>query len=79
MPQRSVYERDAIEAILDEAVVCHTAKVRRGGPVDEEDDYELPVWAGTIGLQLIMGESQPDARLVPGVERPAYVDRLAQR
>lgn len=60
---------------LDEA----SAKVRSGGPVDEEDDYELPVWAGTVGLQMVAGEPRPDARLLAGVERPAYVDRLLQR
>ncbi len=31
---------------LDEA----SAKVREGGPLDDEEDYELPVWAGTIEL-----------------------------
>jgi nitroimidazol reductase NimA-like FMN-containing flavoprotein (pyridoxamine 5'-phosphate oxidase superfamily) len=59
---------------LDEA----SAKVREGGPVDEEADYELPVWAGTVGLRLEAGEPQPDERLAPGVERPKYVDELAR-
>lgn len=57
---------------LDEA----SAKVRTGGPVDEDDDYELPVWAGTIGLRTVAAEPQPDERLLPGVERPRYVDEL---
>ncbi len=55
-----------------------SAKVRDGGPVDEEEDYKLPVWAGTIGLRLTAGEPQPDERLAPGVERPRYVDELAR-
>lgn len=57
---------------LDEA----SAKVRTGGPLDDEPDYELPVWAGTVGLRLTAGNPEPDERLAPGVERPAYVDRL---
>lgn len=57
---------------LDEA----SAKVRTGGPVDDEDDYELPVWAGTIGLRQVAGDPWPDERLLPGVERPKYVDEL---
>lgn len=55
-----------------------SAKVRNGGPLDEEADYELPVWAGTIGLRLVAGEPQPDERLAPGVECPSYVDELAR-
>jgi nitroimidazol reductase NimA-like FMN-containing flavoprotein (pyridoxamine 5'-phosphate oxidase superfamily) len=54
-----------------------SAKVRTGGPVEEEDDYDLPVWAGTIGLRLAAGPPDPDDRLLPGVKRPAYVDELA--
>ena len=57
---------------LDEA----SAKVRTGGPLDDEPDYELPVWAGTIGLRLTASDPKPDERLIPGVERPAYVDQL---
>ncbi len=59
---------------LDEA----SAKVRSGGPLDEEEDYELPVWAGTIPLRLSAGAPQPDDRLIPGVECPAYVTELAR-
>jgi uncharacterized protein len=59
---------------LDEA----SAKVRTGGPLDDEPDYELPIWAGTVGLRLAANEPQPDDRLLPGVERPAYVSALVR-
>lgn len=59
---------------LDEA----SAKVRTGGPLDDEPDYELPVWAGTVGLRLAAGDPVPDDRLLPGVECPAYVSSLSQ-
>ena len=32
MPERAVYEREAIESILDEAVFCHVAVVADGSP-----------------------------------------------
>jgi uncharacterized protein len=54
-----------------------SAKVRAGGPLDDEPDYALPVWAGTVGLRLHAGEPQPDARLLPGVECPGHVAALA--
>jgi nitroimidazol reductase NimA-like FMN-containing flavoprotein (pyridoxamine 5'-phosphate oxidase superfamily) len=49
-----------------------SAKVRTGPPIDDEADYELPVWAGTVGLRLVAGEPQPDARLGAGIEYPGY-------
>lgn len=38
-----------------------SAKVRTGGPVDDEADYALPVWAGVLPLQLVAKEPVPDA------------------
>jgi uncharacterized protein len=55
-----------------------SAKVRSGGPLDDEDDYELPVWAGVVGLRLLAGEPEPDERLAPGVECPQYVSDLVR-
>ncbi len=50
-----------------------SAKVRTGPPLDDEEDYELPVWAGVIPLELVVsGASIPDPRLKPGVEIPRY-------
>jgi nitroimidazol reductase NimA-like FMN-containing flavoprotein (pyridoxamine 5'-phosphate oxidase superfamily) len=57
---------------LDEA----SAKVRTGGPLDDEADYELPVWAGTVGLRLAANPPEPAERLFPGVECPDYVTNL---
>jgi uncharacterized protein len=37
---------------IDEA----SAKVRTGGPIDEPEDLELPVWAGVIPCELAWGE-----------------------
>jgi uncharacterized protein len=54
---------------LDEA----SAKVRRGNPVDEEEDYDLPVWAGVLPLALVPGAPLPDPRLDPAVPLPPYV------
>jgi hypothetical protein len=53
-----------------------SAKVRSGGPLDDDADYELPVWAGVVGLRLVAGAAEADDRLSPGIERPGYVDEL---
>jgi len=54
---------------IDEA----SAKVRTGGPIDDEEDYSLPAWAGVIPLATRAGAPQPDARLAEGVPVPAHV------
>jgi nitroimidazol reductase NimA-like FMN-containing flavoprotein (pyridoxamine 5'-phosphate oxidase superfamily) len=48
-----------------------SAKLRSGGPLDDEEDYALPVWAGHLPLTLVPGAPVPDARLAPGVAVPA--------
>jgi hypothetical protein len=50
-----------------------SAKVRTGPPGDDDEDYELDIWAGVIPLTLSVGEPEPDPRLKPGVELPDSV------
>ncbi len=58
---------------LDEA----SAKVRTGPPVDDDEDYELPVWAGVIPLSLAAAAPVPDPRLDDDVRPSASVSRWA--
>ncbi len=44
---------------IDEA----SAKVRSGGPVDDEADYALPIWAGVIPVRSAAGAPAGDDRL----------------
>ncbi|MCA1818218.1 MAG: pyridoxamine 5'-phosphate oxidase family protein [Acidobacteria bacterium] len=50
-----------------------SAKVRTGPPVDDEPDYELPVWAGELPLRIVPGEPVADPRLAPDSSPPANV------
>lgn len=50
-----------------------SAKIRTGPPIDDEEDYELPVWAGELPLRLVTGEAIADPRLSTGVEQPQYM------
>ena len=54
---------------LDEA----SLKVRAGGPIDPEEDYAPPVWAGVVPLTLAPGQQAPCERLIGGMEMPGYV------
>ena len=49
-----------------------SAKIRTGPPLDDEEDYALPVWAGVIPLRLQASEPIADPRLIDGVEAPEY-------
>ena len=51
------------------------AKIRTGPPLDEDDDYSLPFWAGVLPLSLQPGKAVPDPRLGRGIEVPAYLRR----
>lgn len=44
-----------------------SAKVRTGPPLDEPEDYSLPVWAGVLPLRLQAGAPEPDPRLAAGI------------
>lgn len=50
-----------------------SAKLRSGPPKDDEEDYDLNVWAGVLPLQTAKLPLVPDPRLKPGVLVPAYL------
>ncbi len=54
---------------LDEA----SAKVRTGGPGDDDEDYDLPIWAGVIPLAVAPGAPVVDRLLRVDAPTPDYV------
>ncbi len=54
---------------IDEA----SAKVRRGPPIDADEDYALTCWAGVLPLQLLPGAPIDDPRLMLGTPVPPNV------
>jgi hypothetical protein len=53
--------------------------VRSGGPVDDEADYELPVWAGVLPLEETPLTPQRDERLPEDIPLPEYIARYVRR
>jgi uncharacterized protein len=53
------------------------AKVRTGPPVDDEEDYGLPIWAGVVPVRMQVGCPVPDDRLNAAVAVPAYLSEFA--
>ncbi len=69
-PSRSELAQTTVLAV---PIVEASAKIRRGGPVDDEEDYALPVWAGQIPLKLEVQAPIADPRLDPAIEPPPYI------
>ncbi|MBM3549988.1 MAG: pyridoxamine 5'-phosphate oxidase family protein, partial [Alphaproteobacteria bacterium] len=51
-----------------------SAKIRTGPPVDDEEDYALPIWAGVLPVRMVTGEPIDDERNLPGVKRPTNLN-----
>jgi uncharacterized protein len=51
---------------IDEA----SAKIRKGPPVDDEEDYALDIWAGVVPLTVKAGTPLPDPRLIAAAQSP---------
>ncbi len=60
-------------SVLGLPITEASAKVRPGGPSDEEGDYALPVWAGVIPMKVVTGAPIPDERNMAGIQIPEYV------
>ena len=56
-----------------------SAKVRKGPPVDDEEDYAFPTWAGVIPLEIVAGKPVNDPRLDPAREVPAYAKHYSRK
>jgi len=69
-PNRKELKATQVLALaLDEA----SAKVRRGPPVDDDEDVGSDVWAGEIPLQLQALQPRPDPQLAAGIALPREV------
>jgi nitroimidazol reductase NimA-like FMN-containing flavoprotein (pyridoxamine 5'-phosphate oxidase superfamily) len=56
-----------------------SAKVRQGPPIDDEEDYSFPTWAGVIPLEMVAGAPENDPRLDPKTLVPAYVSAYSRK
>lgn len=53
------------------------AKVRTGPPIDDEEDYDLPIWAGVIPVSLQVAAPSDDQRIIPGVLAPDHAKKYS--
>ena len=73
---RAPSERELrVTKVLSLPIVEASAKVRSGGPLDDEEDVGWPCWAGVLPLALVPLLPVPDPRLAPGIAVPAAIAR----
>jgi hypothetical protein len=46
------------------------AKIRSGPPIDDDEDYGWPAWAGVVPVRGVIGPAQDDGRLASGTDSP---------
>src|SRR5579862_5230732 len=63
----------AATSILELPISEASAKVRTGGPLDDEEDYALPHWAGVIPLRTNALVPIADSRLTPTITMPPHI------
>jgi len=56
-----------------------SAKVSAGMPDDEDEDYDIPIWAGVLPLESKLTALLSDERILDGVTPSAVVSRLEGR
>ena len=61
--QQELDATSVLELEMEEA----SAKSRTGGPKDDREDMELPIWAGVLPLRTAAGEPVADELLTPGI------------
>lgn len=49
-----------------------SAKIRTGPPGDEEEDYDLPIWAGVIPVTTTYGEPETDPAMRMAIDVPEH-------
>jgi nitroimidazol reductase NimA-like FMN-containing flavoprotein (pyridoxamine 5'-phosphate oxidase superfamily) len=75
MTDKELKSTSVIAVPIEHAV----AKARTGGPIDDDEDYALPIWAGVVPIRHTFGSPQDDGRVLEGVDVPDSVSRAQRR
>jgi uncharacterized protein len=69
--RQSTQQEIKATAVLAMEIERASAKIRAKGVADDDQDYELPIYAERIPVHTVLGAPQACARLLAGVERPS--------
>ena len=85
LPGRWAESRQPTEKELKATLVMRlpieefSAKMRQGPPIDDEEDYGFPTWAGVVPLQIVSGKPIDDSRLGPDCRVPSYAASYSRK
>ena len=63
-------------SVLRMPITEGAAKIRSGPPVDDDEDYELPIWAGVVPMSLQLHAPEPDPANQQGLVMPDHLSRI---
>jgi len=85
IPGRWAEVRDSHEneikmtSVIAMQIDAASAKISSSIPDDEEEDYDIPIWAGVLPVTSRLGQLQSDDRVLPGVEPSDALRSLQDR
>ena len=63
-------------AVMRMPITEGAAKIRSGGPKDDEEDYALPIWAGVVPIEMNLMPPIDDADTRIDVPQPGHLSRI---
>jgi nitroimidazol reductase NimA-like FMN-containing flavoprotein (pyridoxamine 5'-phosphate oxidase superfamily) len=77
---RPIFEKELkATSVLRVEVEAASMKDRQGDPIDEREDYDLPIWAGVVPVRIASAGPQDDGRVPAGIAIPASVNKLVSK
>ena len=75
----AIEDQKLLDGVITMDIDTASAKVSSGMPDDEDDDYDIPIWAGVLPITSTIGRLQNDDRLLPDVVPSAAMRALQDR
>ncbi|GLX97853.1 pyridoxamine 5'-phosphate oxidase family protein [Herbidospora sp. NBRC 101105] len=63
----------AATAVLALSLEEASVKMRAAGPSDDDEDYDLPIWAGVLPVVTTWGEPETDPKMTRDIPVPAHI------
>ena len=63
-------------SVLRMPITEGAAKIRTGPPEDDDEDHELPIWAGVVPMSLQLHAPEPDPANQQGLVMPDHLSRI---
>jgi uncharacterized protein len=66
-------------SVLRVTIEAASLKFRKGPPIDDEEDYALPIWGGVLPLGVQVGVPKDDGAAQPGAAVPGSIQAFVTR